>query len=482
VRNNDRRGKRAFAKIKRQLMLASAVAVGVTSLGFFMAYLWGDARIFDAIRFALVDETPPPGPRAHTPSAPKAVKGCRYCATLNELHQSFAAKALAAEEGRTDVVRAIKDAGDGPSRAAKQKELAAVEDLAERWRTAADTLAGYVAACEGERHCKAPPAAPAKQCPQSEADAAAQGPALGLASVARELAVACVAAQCPAVHCEQAAVLRQDLLDVGQALSVLGNPVSAPAKAGPAPADVPVGPATLASELSQIIKDVDYLAKRYPSLLEPVRAGAQPAAATQGAAMMNDMLSKLAEKMRGSAEVMTQAAIVTPVAIDARREAAWRTKSLSLSVAEAALLSSPDAANGPDGKSVRARLTQAWGAALVDLAAIVALNERLKRDAPAAAGCDGALAVAGQAVREAAALMDLCRARSACAVGGSAPAQFDGTPAGARAMLWELIPRAQASASVLTANVGPPPNPAQVSTEAGQATAILGAGGACPAQ
>jgi hypothetical protein len=300
-----------------------------------------------------------------------------------------------------------------------------------------------------------------------------------MANVAREAAVACIAQACPSVDCGAVGELRQNLVEAAGAMSALGEPVAV-SKGQPRVRDLPVGAATLASEISRAIKDVQYAAQNYPSLIERPQNAAQHSG--QKPVMAEELAARQTETLRSVADVMAQAAVVTPFSIDARREAAWRMKSLSLSVGEAGRLSSLELLNGAEGKAYRIALSQNWGAALVDLAALSALSDRVNAMAAAPSGCNGQTVAAAQAARDAAALLDICRARAGCPVGLTPGPQADlrSTDA-ARAALGEAIPRAQAAGDVLSASLGQSAGAAVGGNELALAAAVLNAGGVCQA-
>jgi hypothetical protein len=298
-----------------------------------------------------------------------------------------------------------------------------------------------------------------------------------MAAVAREAALACIAQACPAVDCTAVGALRQDLVDAAEAMAIVGEPVAV-SKGQPRLKDLPVGAATLAGEIVRTMREIEFAAQNYPSLIERPADGANQRSG-QKPTMAEDLVSRQTEMLKSTADVMAQAAVVTPFSIDARREAAWRMKSLSLSMTEAARMSSQELLNGQDGKAYRIALSQNWGAALVDLAALAALHDRISASASAAGGCNGQTAAAAQAARDAAALLDICRARAACPVGLPSHGAGSRSLDAARQALSELIPRAQAAGDVLSASLGQ--SAAQTGNELSQAAAVLNAGGVCQA-
>lgn len=472
--------------IRRDMIMAGVAVALFAGLGAFLTFMSADAaRLFQSVGAVLFDQPAPamaPQPKQVT-AAP--VKGCKYCQTLKTIQHNFAAKAKAAQDLQDSALKASRSGGTEPNgvkRApgASRADLAAATDSFERFAAAAAALKPFVDACEQESFCQPGflPAKAAQTCEETAEDAGWRGPAMGLAAVAREAALSCIAQSCPSIDCGAATNLRQNLVDAAQALSVVGGPVAL-AKGQPRLKDLPVGAAALSNEVAKAIKDVAYAAQLYPALIErPDKPALERAA--QMPAMVADMAARQSEAMRNAADVMLQAAVVTPYAQDARRESAWRMKALSLSIAEAGKMSAIDLLNGPDGKAYRIALSQNWGAALVDLAAASAFLDRVNAYAMAPSGCNGQTAIAAQAVRDAAALLDICRARAACPIGaGVRSATPARTVDDARAALADLIPRGQAAGDVFAASqVGAAP-PDQAATELAQAASVLNAGGVC---
>ena len=482
----DREKERKNA-IRRDMILAGVVVAAFAGLGAFLTFMTGDAaRLFQSVGAALFDRpaTVAEAPRPKLVPAAE-VKGCKYCQTLAKIHSDFAAKAAAAKTLMDSAVKAARgqpSGGGQPAKGASPADLAAATDSYERFSAAATALEPFVAACEHEGFCQAamPAAAQTQTCSETVDDAGLRGPATGMATVARDVALACIAQACPSVDCAAVGELRQNLLAAAGAMSVLGEPVAV-SKGQPRLTDLPVGAATLSGEIAKAIKEVEYVAKLYPSLIERPEATTLDRAA-QMPAMVANLATRQTDALRSAADVMAQAAVVTPASIDARREAAWRMKTLSLSISEAGKMSAHDLLNGPEGKAYRIALSQNWGAALVDLAALTALSDRVAAQSASASGCNGQTAAAAQGARDAAALLDICRARAACPV-GLRPGKAAGalTHDAARAALAELIPTAQSAGDVLAAALGPPPSDEANATELTQAAAVLNAGGVCQA-
>lgn len=483
----DREKERKDA-IRRDMILACVAVVAFVGLGALLTFLSGDAaRLVQSVRGIFMDGPPQRVAQPARPVRAAEVTGCKYCATLKKLHNDFAAKAKAAHELQDAAQKAAgPDTQDIPAgvqiEGTSRAELTAAADSFERFSAAEKALQPFVAACEQETFCRPGfPAAPSSEtCEETADDAALREPAAGMAAVAREAALACIAQACPAVDCATAVGLRQDLIDAAQAMAIVGEPVAA-AKGQPKPADLPVGAATVSGEIARAIKDVEYAAQNYPSLIERPGQNAQ-SKNQQQPSMAADLAVRQPDILRSIADVMVQAAVVTPFARDPRREAAWRMKSLALSIAEAGRMSDRDLLNGENGKAYRIALSQNWGAALVDLAALSAMADRMNAAKISASGCNGLTAAAAQAARDAAALLDICRARAACPVGaGPNAATAIKTAADARAALAELIPRAQSAGDVLNASISREAGASPSANELAQAAAVLNAGGVCQA-
>lgn len=469
--------------IRRDMMWAGVAVLAFVALGAFLTFLSGDAARIMQDAAGLFWDRPAPV-LAETPQStrPVEIKGCKYCLTLKKIQHDFAKKA----ENARQIVDAAKKAprsgapaagNSGSVAGASPADIAAATESLERFSSAADALTPFVAACEQESFCSPGYLAELpKTCSEDVSDAGLRGPAAGMAAVAREAALACIAQSCPVVDCAAVGNLRQDLIEAADAMSVVGEPVAV-SKGQPRLKDLPVGPATLSSEVAKAIKEVEFAAQNYPSLIERPSGAAQQRP-SQKSSMAEDLVSRQTEQLRSIADVMAQAAVVTPFSLDARREAAWRMKSLSLSTAEAGRMSSHDLLNGQEGKAYRIALSQNWGAALVDLAALSAMYDRLNAHAATPQGCNGQTSSAAQGARDAAALLDICRARAACPVGLPQRTVARSIDA-ARQALAELIPRAQASGDVLAASLGQAAS--QTGNELTQAAVVLNAGGVCQA-
>jgi hypothetical protein len=174
------------------------------------------------------------------------------------------------------------------------------------------------------------------------------------------------------------------------------------------------------------------------------------------------MVNQRAESAAQLASVMVQSASITPASRDLRPEAAWRLRSLAVNLA--AFGQEAERATGVDKTASLNwdRLAQSLGGSLLDLARIRAMLDRARADAPVpGAGCDASVADAAQQMREALAMLDLCRMRSAC---GRAEGRSDAyqtasrlnssdpkaVQAAASAALDALLPRAREEATAVS--------------------------------
>jgi hypothetical protein len=476
--------------LRRDLIVAAVVIVLGLGLGAVLAFAWGDAtRMFNIVKMAFVDENQPleldeiPQFKADAP-----VQGCRYCVVLNEVYRRFERRAAIAKTNVAALTLAISQSDDEAAKLRKRTELAEVKRVSARSSTAVAILKTYVNACAQEDFCRVPVPPPTQgACAQTEIDTAMRGPAMGLAAAAKDVALACAVNACPAIDCAQSDALREQLTSVSRSLAVLGGP-GATSRNPVAPFDLPVGAAALGNELNRVLSEASYVARLFPLMLEP--GGAQPAngapVQAQLPTMAPEMISNQAGNLQALSAELAEASNVTPALIDMRREAAWRVKTLSLGLSEAGTLMAGLSEEGADEAAKWSALSSAWGSAMLSLGAVAALESRLKLEPPSPEGCDGALGSAAQSTRESAALLDMCRVRAAC-VSKRKGADHVALPIGAtaaerakkaRELLAELIPRAQAGASLLSVTGGSAVASGNAA-ETGQTAAALGAEGVC---
>jgi hypothetical protein len=181
----------------------------------------------------------------------------------------------------------------------------------------------------------------------------------------------------------------------------------APQSSGRNASSLSVGASTLSAEVKRVSDDAIYISKMLPLLLESANAGSG-----QWPKLASGLVDERAISAAQLATVMVHAAEIAGNAkTDLRGEAAWRLKSLAANLAQLGTETEMR-----DGASINWRVaTDALGAALVDVARLEAMVARSSDAFSNGAGCDAKAPVAAQQLREAAAMLDLCRMRSACA-------------------------------------------------------------------
>ncbi|MCE9523866.1 MAG: hypothetical protein K8S25_15725 [Alphaproteobacteria bacterium] len=342
--------------------------------------------------------------------------GCKYCAGVADLAKTFTRRADSARRHALALREAMPQISDETSQAAgRELELKTADASATEAEAAAAVLTGWASRCMADDICKIPARSSAAACATQGDPRSAS--ALLIALSVRNAAQACASASCPSVDCQATAGLQSDLGQIDHALDEVGGRVSAVAGKTNA-ALLPVGASTLKGELKRVADEAGYVTKMLPLLLDD----SKPKSASE------KMLPKLAPEMVDEravstaqlAVVMEQAAAVsdTPES-DPRREAAWRLKSLAANMAalgrDAHGLSSSRSTTGWE------QVSDSLGGALMDLARLQAMLDRVSKPATAAADCDGSAAAAAQQLREASAMLDLCRLRSACVGRNGAP-------------------------------------------------------------
>jgi hypothetical protein len=356
--------------------------------------------------------------------------GCKYCSDLAELADTFMRRAETARTHAAALKKALPQVSDETSLAASRlEELKQAQINAARADEAAAVLTGWASRCTAEDFCKAPvQLTPAATCAVS-ADPQADATLAVLAAV-RKAASACAASSCPSVDCQSSAALRSDLSQIERALDGVGGRSSTMPTAL---ASLPVGPSTMKAELKRISDEAGYVARMLPLLLDSKKKDSSlPKLAPT-------MIDERAVSASTLAKVMEQAAAVSDGKLaDPRVEASWRLKSLASNLA----------ALGQDSKADKAinwqEAANSLGAAFMDLARLEALSDRVAQATPVGEGCDGTAASAAQQLREASAMLDLCRMRSACVGRGGASMRAKSADAE------NLFGRAQATADALT--------------------------------
>ncbi len=403
--------------------VAAVVSVIIVSLG-----------LGGAAAYLSVDLTPPglellrPAPSATVARVEREEKqrtiqveasGCKYCAALAEMAKTFSRRAEIARTHAAALQKALPQVSDETQLAAlRQDELKAAKAAASRAEAAASVLTGWASRCKSEDFCKAP-AVTKVACTANESHAAS---ALLIAAAVHNAAQQCAGASCPAVDCQASAALRADMGRVAQELGTSGAAI----------AQLPVGPSTVKAELTRITDETNYVANMLPLMLDSKRA-------TES--RLNRLAPELADERAVSvaqlASVMEQAAVVSDSKSDPRTEAAWRLKSLATHLAALGKLTSAESA-ALDWQATADSL----GAALTDLARLQAMLDRPGPNASCATAN-----VAAQQLREAGAMLDVCRMRSACIGRGGA-----GMTRASAGDIDTVIQRAKATADGLIVN------------------------------
>jgi hypothetical protein len=335
--------------------------------------------------------------------------GCKYCASIGELAKTFSRRADTARHHASALRAALPQVSDETDQAsARQAELKTAEISATRAEAAAVVLTGWASRCLAEDICKVPPvrSAAAACVPYGDPRPAA---AVLIAMTVRNAAQACATASCPAVDCQASASLNADMGLIEKTLDDIGGRTQAgtPTNA----AMLPVGPSTLKAELRRITDETSYVAKMLPLFLDVGKAAAGNKQLPRLAPEMIDQRAVSAAQLAG---VMEQAAAVTDnsAANDPRTEASWRLKSLATHMGE--LGKDAESLSAGVGATNWERVADSLGGALLDLARLQAMLDRVSKTEPAGEGCDTSVAQAARQLREASAMLDLCRMRSAC--------------------------------------------------------------------
>lgn len=328
---------------------------------------------------------------------------CSYCSTVADLAKNFSRRAEAARRHATALEDALSNSDTAESNA-RHDELKAARIAASNSEEAAAVLTGWASRCKAEDFCKVSPVkVAATKCVGPED--ARVGTALLTALTVQKAAQACATASCPSVDCRTTASLRSDMARVVHALDDMGGRMSI-AAGQTSPAMLPVGASTFKAELSRIDDEASYVTKMLPLLLDSSKGKVGPG---QLPKLASEMIDERAVSASQLATVMEQAANVSDLKADPREEAAWRLKSLSANLAALGKDMS-----GQASSLKWAKVADTVGATLADLARLQAMVDRVGKDRQAVAGCDGSVATAVQKLREASAMLDLCRMRSAC--------------------------------------------------------------------
>jgi hypothetical protein len=449
----------------RDLLAVASVILLALGLGGAAAYLSSEATpaAFEWAREAPVISTIAATFQTTRPAAKPRPGDCKYCTDISQLSATFARRGEAARRHAEALQAAMNETADGQTAKtpATIAELAAARQAATRAESAAAILRDWSARCSSEDFCRLKPQ-PLKAAACVSQEDAHTAAALLIAATVKRTAQTCASASCPAVDCAKSAALRGDVAAIGSSLVSLGGPVRMAPGQTP-PSQLAVGPSTVESELSRVGDEAVYVIKMAPFLLDN-KSPAPNVAGMQLPKLAPEMVNERAESVAQLASVMVQSATIAPATRDLRPEAAWRLRSLAVNLA--AFGQEAERATGSrnaKGNLNWERLAQSLGGSLLDLARIRAMLERARGDAPVpGSGCDGSVADAAQQMREALAMLDLCRMRSACARGGDDRRDAYSTAtrlnsndpkavqAAASAALQALLPRAEAEAAAVT--------------------------------
>jgi hypothetical protein len=364
---------------------------------------------------------------------------CTYCSSVADLAKNFSRRAEAARRHATALEDALSNSDRSEITARRDEELKSARTAATNAEEAAAVLTGWASRCKAEDFCKVSPVkVAAAKC--VGADDARVGTALLTALTVQKAAQSCATASCPSVDCRATGTLRSDMARVVHALDGMGGRMSI-AAGQTSPAQLPVGASTFKAELSRIDDEASYVTKMLPLLLDNTKG---KAGSGQLPKLASEMIDERAVSAAQLATVMEQAATVSDLKADPREEAAWRLKSLSANLA--ALGKDMGAQAAPTLKW--AKVADTVGATLADLARLQAMVDRVSKDRQAAAGCDGAVATAVQKLREASAMLDLCRMRSACVGRGGSGSVVQAS----QGKIDVIMERANAAAQALVVN------------------------------
>ena len=327
---------------------------------------------------------------------------CKYCVSVAELAQRFARHAKSARLQATALRETISLERQEVSRG---NELLKAERSADGAEAAAAALTSWASRCKSEDFCRAPVRVVSSSCSSSAARSVTA--AFSLVAAIKSASNGCASASCPSIDCKASAALRADTQYVERALAAAGGRVGKEAS-GNSARQLPVGASTLSAEITRVSDEAVYISKLLPLMLEGTSVAPSQAQIPKLASGMVDeralMASELATVMEHAAELSGNSKY------DLRNEAALRLKSLAANLAQ---LGKETQTN--DGVPMNWRAaTESLGAALVDVARLQAMLDRSANASSAGTGCSGDAPTAAQQLREAMAMLDLCRMRSAC--------------------------------------------------------------------
>lgn len=432
----------------RDLLAVCGVVVLAVCLGVTAAYLSVDLTPpgLDLIRPVKPDVAARMEVQERQDSIREAASGCKYCVTVANLAQRFARHARNARHQADALRRTISVER---KEAVRQGELVHAERSADSAEAAAAALTRWASRCKSEDFCRAP----ARKVAVANCDgevAASVSAAYELAAALKRRAGACATAACPQVDCKASTDLRSDALVAERMLTSLGGGRSAMPKAVSV-AELAVGASTFSAEIKRVSDEATYISRMLPVLLESASSRSLKGQLPRLAAGLVDeraiVVAQLAAVMEHSADIAGNARN------DIRAEASWRLKALATSLGQLG-----QETETKDVAAINWRVAADYlGAALLDVARLQAIVGRSTDNKTAGAtACEATAPEAAQQLRQAVAMLDLCRMRSACVGGGGASAK-PGT-------LAESVQRAQALVASLTVQDVKAPAAVEIST------------------
>jgi hypothetical protein len=337
---------------------------------------------------------------------------CKHCATVADLAQRFARHARIAREQASALKKTI---AVEPREAGRQAELQEVQRNADSAEAAAAALTGWASRCRSEDFCRIRTISVSKNaCTQGRL--ASVDAAYELAAAIKKTALACAGASCPQIDCQTSATLRSDVFALERSLGSLGGRTVQQPSGGPV-TDLPVGPSTFAAEIRRVSDEATYLARMLPVMLESARTSKVSGRVPRFAAGLVDdraiLVAQISTVMEHSAELAGN------MRTDLRNEAAWRLKSLAASLTQLGRET-----EARDASFINWRLAaDHLGAALLEVARLQAILGRAALAGRDPAACASKVPEAAQQLRQALAMLDLCRMRSACVAPGTSAAE-----------------------------------------------------------
>ena len=374
--------------------------------------------------------------------------GCKYCVTVASLAQRFARHARNARQQADALRRTISVER---KEAVRQDELLRAERSADSAEAAAASLTSWASRCRSEEFCR-PAARPVGQSSCSETQATSVSAAYDLAASLKRAAASCSSASCPQIDCKASTSLRSEVLAVERSLTSLAGGRQLVPKAMTI-GNLPVGPATFSAEIKRVGDDANYISRMIPVLLEAAASQSQKGHLPRLAAGLVDDRAVNAAQL---ATVMEHAADIAGNARnDMRSEAAWRLKALATSLGQLG-----KETETKDMAAINWRAAADYlGAALLDVARLQAMVSRTAGGNAVGTPCDATAPEAAQQLRQALAMLDLCRMRSACTSRGggaaSKPGDLEGAVERSQQLLASLEPQEISATTLVEVAAGP---------------------------